>query len=238
MKRVNTFGDKNKHSAIFLLSIENLLSFNMFIKNNAKDFLTFTSRYIFSAVSNDMDTIHEAQTIDCNMLNYLKNEDSNKIEKLDTTIKGFKGQNYLCHCIHLMSGVGGTIITNREYPPMVAHRILYELLSDFEDFINHPDNKNIKHLINTSSKDISVDAFKPQLKKVMHKGQDPKEIDKIEKIRQELDKSFDIMYKNIELLIDRGDKLDILVKKSTDLSQSSKIFYKQAAKQNRCCFIM
>jgi len=36
----------------------------------------------------------------------------------------------------------------------------------------------------------------------------------------------------------RGEKLDNLVDKSTDLSLASQMFYKQARKQNQCCNLM
>ena len=39
-------------------------------------------------------------------------------------------------------------------------------------------------------------------------------------------------------LLARGEKLDNLVDKSTDLSLASQMFYKQAKKQNQCCTMM
>jgi len=55
--------------------------------------------------------------------------------------------------------------------------------------------------------------------------------DKLLKIQNTLDDIKEIMYKNIEEVLKRGDKLDDLVDKSTRLSDSSKIFYKTAKKQ-------
>ena len=55
------------------------------------------------------------------------------------------------------------------------------------------------------------------------------------KIYKDLDETKDILHKNMETLLDRGEKLDDLVDKSEGLSMSSKMFYKQAKKANGCC---
>jgi synaptobrevin family protein YKT6 len=39
-------------------------------------------------------------------------------------------------------------------------------------------------------------------------------------------------------VLQRGEKLDDLVAKSSDLSAQSKMFYKSAKKQNSCCIVM
>lgn len=46
------------------------------------------------------------------------------------------------------------------------------------------------------------------------------------------------MHKNIDHMLDRGEKIDVLVAKSNDLSSTSKVFYKQAKKSKRCCTVM
>lgn len=46
------------------------------------------------------------------------------------------------------------------------------------------------------------------------------------------------MIKTMESMLDRGEKLDELVAKSEGLSSQSKMFYKQAKKQNSCCVVM
>ena len=44
-------------------------------------------------------------------------------------------------------------------------------------------------------------------------------------------------HKTIDGVLERGVKLDQLVDKSNDLSNQSKMFYKQAKKTNACCVI-
>ena len=47
-----------------------------------------------------------------------------------------------------------------------------------------------------------------------------------------------ILHKTIESMLERGEKLDSLVDKSSDLSMASQMFYKQARKTNSCCKMM
>jgi hypothetical protein len=59
--------------------------------------------------------------------------------------------------------------------------------------------------------------------------------DKISKIQKSLDDVKDIMSKNIEDVLKRGETLDSLMEKSADLSTVSVQFYKKAKKTNQCC---
>ena len=66
--------------------------------------------------------------------------------------------------------------------------------------------------------------------------QDPENVDKVLAINNALDETKKIILKNIDKVLARGNDINILVKKSNDLSKSSKKFYKAAKKVNRCCF--
>lgn len=68
------------------------------------------------------------------------------------------------------------------------------------------------------------------------KFQDPKEVDKLEKLKDELKQVEDICHKNLDDLLKRGEDLDKLMEKSKDVSKLSLDFYKQSKKANsRCC---
>ncbi|XP_019170653.1 PREDICTED: VAMP-like protein YKT61 isoform X3 [Ipomoea nil] len=69
-------------------------------------------------------------------------------------------------------------------------------------------------------------------------NQDPAEADKLLKIQRELDETKIILHKTIDSVLERGEKLDSLVEKSSDLSAASQMFYKQAKKTNQCCTIL
>ena len=68
--------------------------------------------------------------------------------------------------------------------------------------------------------------------------QDPAAADKLTKIQRDLDETKVVLHKTIESMLERGEKLDALVDKSTDLSMASQMFYKQARKTNSCCKMM
>jgi synaptobrevin homolog YKT6 len=64
--------------------------------------------------------------------------------------------------------------------------------------------------------------------------QDPAQADKLTRVQNELDKTKAILHETIESVLDRGEKLDDLVKQSDELSFASKQFYRQAKKTNSC----
>ncbi|XP_020245554.1 VAMP-like protein YKT61 isoform X2 [Asparagus officinalis] len=78
----------------------------------------------------------------------------------------------------------------------------------------------------------------PYLENALTKYQDPAEADKLLKIQRDLDETKIILHKTIDSVLERGEKLDSLVEKSSDLSAASQMFYKQAKKTNQCCTIL
>ena len=55
------------------------------------------------------------------------------------------------------------------------------------------------------------------------------------RIQQNLDEVKDIMQKNIDDVLKRGETIDSLMAKSDDLSGASVQFAKMARKNNQCC---
>ncbi|GAB4828167.1 VAMP-like protein ykt61 [Ancistrocladus abbreviatus] len=78
----------------------------------------------------------------------------------------------------------------------------------------------------------------PYLNEALTRYQDPAEADKLLKIQRELDETKIILHKTIDSVLARGERLDSLVEKSSDLSAASQMFYKQAKKTNQCCTIL
>lgn len=70
------------------------------------------------------------------------------------------------------------------------------------------------------------------------KYQEPTQVDNISKIQKDLDETREVMVQNIEKVIARGEKLDDLLDKTNDLSESSKVFAKRAKNMNSCCVIL
>ncbi|XP_051148739.1 VAMP-like protein YKT61 isoform X2 [Andrographis paniculata] len=91
-----------------------------------------------------------------------------------------------------------------------------------------------------SWKTVQADSTQqwPFLSEALTKFQDPAEADKLLRIQRELDETKIILHKTIDSVLARGEKLDSLVEKSSDLSAASQMFYKQAKKTNQCCTIL
>ncbi|KAL5706234.1 VAMP-like protein ykt61 [Ranunculus cassubicifolius] len=114
------------------------------------------------------------------------------------------------------------------YPVRSAFSLLNKVLDEYQQ--NFGD----------SWRSVQADATQPwpYLKESLTKFQDPAEADKLFKIQRDLDETKIILHKTIEGVLERGEKLDSLVEKSSDLSAASQMFYKQAKKTNQCCTIL
>ncbi|KAF2177517.1 snare-like protein [Zopfia rhizophila CBS 207.26] len=145
-------------------------------------------------------------------------------------------QDYVFHAYGRTEGVAGIIVTDREYPALVAHQLLSKICDEFTtkytaDKIKEP----------TFDKDKNIDdPYLPldALKEYIVKYQDPQQADSIMKIQKELDETKIVLHKTIESVLERGEKIDNLVDKSKVLSGASKAFYTKAKSQNSCCVVM
>ncbi|KAJ9645857.1 palmitoyltransferase [Coniosporium apollinis] len=136
-------------------------------------------------------------------------------------------QSYTFHAYARSEGVCGLIISDHEYPALVAHQLLSKVVDEF--LTKYPRSA-------FANSDAQL-AF-PQLKEYIAKYQDPAAADSIMKIQKELDETKIVLHKTIESVLERGEKIDSLVAKSDGLSAQSKMFYTQAKKQNSCCTVM
>lgn len=140
------------------------------------------------------------------------------------------------------------IISDHEYPKLVAHKLLSQVVDDFITL--HPRSKWAE-----GAPQLEL----PVLGEYIVKYQDPKQADSIMRIQQELDETKIVLHKTIESVLERGEKIDSLVQRSEGLSSASKMFYTQvwlsdvcreskvganrcrgeiqAKKQNSCCII-
>ena len=60
-------------------------------------------------------------------------------------------------------------------------------------------------------------------------------MDKIAKIQSQLDETTEVMHKNIEHVLQRGENLGDLMDKTSALDAQTKLFVKSARKANRGC---
>lgn len=164
---------------------------------------------------------------------------------------------YTFHAYGRTEGVCGIIISDHEYPALVAHQLLSKVMDEF--LTSHPRSAWSSATANS----ITM----PELKEYLTKYQDPHQADSIMKIQRELDETKIVLHKTIESVLQRGEKIDDLVAKSDGLSNQSKMFYRktqplsaylsrwrareqeanlhlfsswteQAKKQNSCCVVM
>lgn len=136
--------------------------------------------------------------------------------------------NVVFHAHARSDGLCGIVACDSEYPWRVAFSLIGKVLEEFSGRYPSADTWT------GNPKDTPY----PELAEHLKRYQNPDEADSISKIYKELDETKDILHKNVETLLDRGEKLDDLVAKSEGLSFSSKMFYKQAKKTNSCCVVM
>lgn len=153
-------------------------------------------------------------------------------------------KSYTFHAYGRTEAVAGVIITDGEYPALVAHQLLSKIVDEF--LAKYPTTS-------FSRPDISEGSCPlPQVNEYLVKYQDPSQADSIMKIQRELDETKIVLHKTIESVLERGEKIDSLVEKSDGLSAQSKMFYTQvcfmvashrrlippqAKKKNSCCVI-
>ncbi|CAL5221464.1 g3658 [Coccomyxa viridis] len=138
-----------------------------------------------------------------------------------------QNEEYYCHAYN-RDGLVGIAFADKEYPARAAFGIVIKVLDEFSD--------QSRESWRTATAD-TTDAV-PLLDAAVQKYQDPAQADKLTKIQRDLDETKVILHKTIESMLERGEKLDSLVDKSSDLSMASQMFYKQARKTNSCCKMM
>ena len=98
-------------------------------------------------------------------------------------------KSYTFHAYGRTEGVAGVIVTDGDYPALVAHQLLSKIVDEF--LAKHP---------RTSFSDPSLRENAcplPALKEYIVKYQDPKQADSIMKIQQELDETKIVLHKTV-----------------------------------------
>jgi len=111
------------------------------------------------------------------------------------------------------------------YPRRIAFKCLDEFLEAFESKVGENWTKY--------TKDENIDFGGLHL--LLKSYKDPKQSDALTKAQGKTDEIKVILHENIRKLLERGENLERLVDKSKDLSEQSKLFFKQAKKVNKGC---
>jgi synaptobrevin family protein YKT6 len=136
---------------------------------------------------------------------------------------------YMCHVRVCANNLSVAVLADQEYPGRVAFALIQEVLDLFNKAYNESQWTKF-----TSDTSLSLTGLDP----IIAKYQKPEEADKIMKIQKELDETTTILKKNIDQLLNRGEKLETLAAQSADLSYQSKAFMQQSEKLNSCCSIL
>ncbi|KAL6613758.1 hypothetical protein ACP70R_036028 [Stipagrostis hirtigluma subsp. patula] len=163
-------------------------------------------------------------------------------------------EEYKVHCYN-QNGLCAVAFTDDHYPVRSAFSLLNMVLEEYQKTFGE------------SWRTAKTDVTQPwqYLNDALTKYQDPAEADKLLKIQRDLDETKIILidnvkvnllkyvsvgwrfdgrqsvlcqHKTIDSVLARGERLDSLVEKSSDLSAASQMFYKQAKKTNSCCTIL
>jgi synaptobrevin family protein YKT6 len=148
-----------------------------------------------------------------------------KINDLD-----FVAHTLTVNCSGIILGV--SMVTDTTYPKSAAYKALMSASNMYIKYVGIDANKSK----NKIGKDVVGDDLQYDwLDNLLDKCKNPMEYDKITQINMTLKEVTDIMTRNIEEVIKRGDKLEDLIKKSNELSEDSKKFTDNAKKLNSWC---
>jgi len=134
---------------------------------------------------------------------------------------------YIAHVAN-RGGLVAILFADREYPVRAAFSVLQKLTDDYLERVG-------ERWRAAAADDSGGDELAGA---ALAKYQDPASADKLLQIQRELDETKIVLHKTIDSVLARGEKLDNLVEKSSDLSLASQMFYKQARKSNSCCGVM
>lgn len=133
---------------------------------------------------------------------------------------------YLAWVYNRNDNLTSVLITSQNYPKRFAMDLMQQSMATYE---------SVKWDWQLYEKEINQSEYQP-IKELMLKYHNPK--DGIITCQKQLNDTKIKLYKSVDLLLERGEKIEDLAQKSQDLSARSKQFAHKAKKLNRCCVIM
>ena len=152
-----------------------------------------------------------------------------KIKHETNTSKSYSYEkDYIFH-FHNKSGLVILCMTTSSFP----NRRAYQFIFDVRDKIFESCGDQINQAIAFSIKKHLLD----EIKQMMVEYSGPAHEDKIAIVNRNVNEVKEIMVQNIEKIISRGEKIEILVSKSEELEVNARVFKKQAnqVKLHFCC---
>lgn len=141
------------------------------------------------------------------------------------SVEADQNVNAMVHVYVRPDGLASVIVSDSEYPQRVAHTLLSKVM---DDFANTYPPAVWSSMAERSGKMAS-------LAEALKKYQNPQEADPLMRLQKDLDDTKDILRSTLVNVLERGEKIDDLVARSSDLNFEAQAFYKTAKKTNRCC---
>lgn len=126
-------------------------------------------------------------------------------------------------CATSTDKISVVVITRDTYDLRVAHVLIEKVFDKVNTDITNP------------AVDINTNYG---LYTLLEQFQTPEKVDNIKRIENDLDETKEVLVDGIQKLLERGEKLEDLVKQSEDLSFASKAFHQKSRELNRCCTII
>jgi synaptobrevin homolog YKT6 len=211
---VRQFADED---AAILGMAEDLTEFNYFTRGSVREAIRFAVRTIGARVAAG----------ECELA-WLCCQWQFPDTRVAAGISRVEYEGHLCQNFMYPTGMGVMVVTSRDYPARVALGLAQQLAEEF-----------LKEYSSTwaSLKEDSVSGWAP-INKAIVDFQKPEEADKLLRVKAKLDDVKASLCSTIDQVLRRGEKLDTLMEKSKDLSDTSKKFYKKAKSMDSCCVVM
>lgn len=143
-------------------------------------------------------------------------------------LNGCKQDGYMGWSFIDNENMGCVIITDLDYDKRVAHIVMKKAMDMYKGENENWDWQTRREDISRSNKCVYINGL-------ILDYQHPKEKDTILKINKGLDDTKETLHQSIDKMLERGEKIDVLIQKSQDLSFRSKKFLKKSKDMNSWC---
>lgn len=160
-----------------------------------------------------------------------------KVGEFSITKGEFGGKKFLvASFIDKDTGLTPAAVATEDYShPKLLIELLRQTLTKFKGLTWYSRNKTN---IPTLTADFVCAEGTAEFASLLRQFQTPEKIDKISKIMKEIEETYDIMMKNLDQVLRRGEKLEDLLEKTEEISSAAKGFARRSEKLNdRCCTI-
>merc|ERR1712216_300702 len=106
------------------------------------------------------------------------------------------------------------VVTETDY----SQRLLYNYMEEVKNVFDKEMGEEVYNI----SRPFGAISFQPNLQKIREKYLNPREKDNLEKLNANLYQIQNIMQRNIEQIMDRGEKMEHVESKSRNLLENSK----------------